>query len=571
MLILIILLNFLRFIGLETSPPGFYADESYGATQVICLSQTGADFFNHFLPLFSISGPGEPIYTPAYLYGQLAWTWLWGYSISAFRSYPAFITSLTIFFLYLYARKILNQKAAIYIAFAATIMPWAFQFSRIAWDPPLAPFFLILSLWCSTLKARWWIAGIPLALSIYSYPPLRIIAPLIWLFLPFVSIKRKLIVIGIALLVCVPLALQLKSEIFISRSNMLTIWSSTFYNSYRHYSLLELVIVFLKNWVAHFSPSFLFMQGENNLRHSVQAYGMLSWLDLMALIGMAYLFILRIFRGSPKPIFLHQQSLLVIFSAMGVLISIIPAALTNEASPHALRTISAWPFYAMLTGTILYRIEELFPKINLTAIVLVIGCTFFLSYQYYFFYKYPLISREGFEAGFSNNILYPRLASGEASCTDLRQQVKKMDLNTRIGEVIYFSKNGTGPITSYLNNHWYDREDWGIWSDGMNADIIIPVPHGMPKKIIVDLNVLITPVHPEQILEIWLNGKLQEKVAIRTSEPVQFEILLPELFDELKPLNIEFRTPNAISPLEAEISASDKRKLGVGLRNIKFL
>ena len=81
MLYLIILFNVLRFLGLEISPPGFYADESYGATQVMCVRQTGADFFGHFLPLFAISGPGEPIYTPTYLYGQILWTSIFGNSI----------------------------------------------------------------------------------------------------------------------------------------------------------------------------------------------------------------------------------------------------------------------------------------------------------------------------------------------------------------------------------------------------------------------------------------------------------------------------------------------------------
>ena len=141
MIFLILLFNVLRFIGLELSPPGFYADESYGATQVICLWQTGADFFGNKYPLFSISGPGEPIYSPTYLYGQLIWTAVFGHGIAAFRSYAAIITTLTVLFLYLYAKNLLNSKAALYIAFVATVMPWSWQFSRIAWDPPLAPFF----------------------------------------------------------------------------------------------------------------------------------------------------------------------------------------------------------------------------------------------------------------------------------------------------------------------------------------------------------------------------------------------------------------------------------------------
>ena len=52
MVYLIILLNIVRFIGLEYSAPGFYIDEVVGATQVICIAQTGFDFYGVHLSLF---------------------------------------------------------------------------------------------------------------------------------------------------------------------------------------------------------------------------------------------------------------------------------------------------------------------------------------------------------------------------------------------------------------------------------------------------------------------------------------------------------------------------------------
>ena len=570
MIILILLFIALRFIGLEISPPGFYADESYGATQVICLWQTGADFFGNTFPLFSISGPGEPIYSPTYLYGQLLWTSIFGHSIAAFRSYAAIITTLTIVFLYLYAKNIASARAALYIAFVATVMPWSWQFSRIAWDPPLAPLFLMLGLWLSTLKKRWWIAGLPLGLAIYSYPPLRIITPLLWLCLPNLSFKRKVVGLVVVFLTCIPLALQLQDENFLSRSNMLTIWSSTFYNPYRHYSIFELISVFWKNWIAHFSPSFLFIHGENNLRHSIQSFGMLSWLDLLALCGLIFLIISKLFTRKHENIFSSRQYQVLVIGLLGIGISLIPAALTNEASPHALRTISAWPFYALVSGIVLYRLGEVLPSRKVYLTILLIGSIFFANYQYHYFNTYPSIAREGFEAGFSNDILYPRLAKREIRCDELREQTKKMDRNTRIDEIIDFSKDGRGPITSYLNNHWYNREDWGIWSDGKNADLLITAPHGSPKRIIFMVNALITPNHPEQPLEIWVNNIFQKKLALQAPENNPIEVMLPEVFDDSKPIHIEFRTPSAVSPITAGISTNDGRILGIGLRTAEF-
>ena len=570
MILLVLLFNAVRFIGLEISPPGFYADESYGATQVICLWQTGADFFGNQFPLFSISGPGEPIYSPTYLYGQLLWTTLFGHSIAAFRSYAAITTTLTILFLYLYTKNLLKPKAALYIAFVATVMPWSWQFSRIAWDPPLAPLFLMLGLWVSTLKNGWWAAGFPLGLAIYSYPPLRIIVPLLWFCLPNISFKRKFVGLFVIFLTCIPLVLQLQDENFLSRSNMLTIWSSTFYNPYRHYSLFELIPVFLKNWGAHFSPSFLFIQGENNLRHSIQSFGMLSWLNLLSLGGLIYLVFSKLFNRKNGGIFSSKQYELLFIGVCGVCISLIPAALTNEASPHALRTISAWPFYAIFSGVVLFRLSEVLSSNKIYFATLFIGSIFFAGYQYRYFATYPEIAKEGFEAGFSNDILYPRLAKGEIKCDALRDQTRKMDRNTRINEIIDFSKDGRGPITSYLNNHWYDRENWGIWSDGKNADLLLTIPHGSPKRIIFEVNALITPNHPEQPVEIWINDIFRKKVVLTESEKNYIEVALPILPDDSKPLHVVFKTPNAMSPVSAGISLNDNRVLGIGLQSAVF-
>jgi hypothetical protein len=569
MLYLIILFNTLRFLGLEISPPGFYADESYGATQVMCIRETGADFFGHFLPLFAISGPGEPIYTPTYLYGQILWTSIFGNSIAAFRAFPAFITTLTILFLYLFVKNKINYRTALYVAFVASIMPWAFQFSRIAWDPPLAPCFLIMALWISTWHKRWWLTSIPLVLSIYSYPPLRIIAPLIWLLIPGISAKRKIVVLFITGFFCVPLLFQFQDENFANRSNMLALWSPAFYNPYRHLDLIELIPIFFRNFFAHFSFQFLFISGENNLRHSIQSFGMLSWLDTLALIGMLGLIVARVLRKIPN-IFENAQYQILGIALVGIVVGLIPAALTNEGSPHALRAISVWPFYALMTGIILSRMNDLFQSKKIALGLIVIGIIFFSLYQYHYFYKYPYFSQEAFEAGFSNDILYPKLLSGESSCSEIRAKVKVMDRNTRIGESIFFAKDSKGPITSYLNKHWHDREEWGIWSDGKNADLLIPLPNGNPRIIKIQFEAFLPPQHPYQHMEILINGRLLQKIKITQASGNTISLNLP---DDLKPdklLNIEFRTPNAVSPHLAGVSSSDRRVLGFGLVSVQF-
>jgi len=297
---------------------------------------------------------------------------------------------------------------------------------------------------------------------------------------------------------------------------------------------------------------------------------MLSWLDLIALLGLIYCFVAKVFFRKFKLLFVSQELKLITISLLGIEISIIPAALTNEGSPHALRTITAWPFYAISSGTILYQLGKLISTRKVYVATLLTGTIFFSLYQYSYFFQYPKFAKEGFEAGFSNEILYPRLVNGEVKCQDLRHEIKKMDRNTRINEIIDFSIDGRGPITSYLNNHWYDREYWGIWSDGKNADLLITAPQGSPKRVIFVVNALITPKHPEQLLEIWVNNIFQKKFVLNAPENNQIEVALPISFDDSKPLHIEFRTPNAVSPIAAGIPTNDPRILGIGLRTAEF-
>ena len=217
MIYFLIFLNGFKFFGLEYTPPGFYVDEVAGVVQALCLLQTGRDFYGDFLPLFA-PGVNDAFYTPAYLYGQAAWAALFGNSIFAFRAFIAFISALTIGLLYAWIKNESSKKIALYVAFAATIMPWSFHFSRIAWDPPLGVFFLIAALWANRRFANAFLTAALLTLAAYSYSPLRIAIPLIWLFYPGVNLKSKAWVCLWGLLLAIPLILQMQIPEFMARS-----------------------------------------------------------------------------------------------------------------------------------------------------------------------------------------------------------------------------------------------------------------------------------------------------------------------------------------------------------------
>jgi 4-amino-4-deoxy-L-arabinose transferase-like glycosyltransferase len=166
----------LRFVGLEHSPPGFYGDEVRAALNMICIGETGASAYGERWPAF-VRGAGGGFYTPPFLYFGALWAELFGYSIASFRAIAAFFSVLTIVALYGWVRRAAGHEIAAWSAFVAALSPWSFQFSRIAWDPPLAPAFLVLGLW-AWLNARavpaGLLSGALVALAMYAYPPTRI-------------------------------------------------------------------------------------------------------------------------------------------------------------------------------------------------------------------------------------------------------------------------------------------------------------------------------------------------------------------------------------------------------------
>ena len=139
----------LRFVVLEHSPPGFYGDEFRGALHAICIGETGESAYGERWPVF-VRGAGGGFYTPPFLYFSAVWAKVFGYSIASFRAIAAFFSVLTIVALYGWVRRAAGPEIAAWSAFVAALSPWSFQFSRIAWDPPLAPAFLMLGLWAWT-------------------------------------------------------------------------------------------------------------------------------------------------------------------------------------------------------------------------------------------------------------------------------------------------------------------------------------------------------------------------------------------------------------------------------------
>jgi len=113
------------------------------------------------------------------------------------------------------------------------------------------------------------------------------------------------------------------------RFGLISIWANK--------APLKVVVdLFLTNYVSYFSPNFLFLQGDANPRQNTEIGGMLLWVTAPLLIAG----ILVCWQRRRQP--------LVQFLIAAILLAPIAAALTNNGTPHALRSSVMLPFLIIL-------------------------------------------------------------------------------------------------------------------------------------------------------------------------------------------------------------------------------
>jgi hypothetical protein len=388
---LIALMGAIRFWGLDASPPGFFMDEAYIGAHVLCLAHTGHDADGRPWPLFSPSGGGGYA-SPTHLYPAAAWVRCFGGSIVALRAYAAFTMTLAIVGLFFLARRLMGMRGAIYTTLAASLSPFLFQFSRMAFDDPAA--FLLGLTWGAYffLRSAAWrdaiISAAFLSLAAYAYPSGRIVLPfafalLLWMKHGQRELRWAKVVafLGTGFALCLPLAIQTLRGGLMARYEEVGLFTA----QYRHAQGLEgprVWLVFLTNYLKHFSPNYLFIHGDSNLRHNSQFSGELSWLDTAAIVlGLVFL-ATRWRKGGAK------ADRVIVFALVGFVAGILPAAITWDGLPHSLRSAACWPFVALLTGRILSRLEE---EWNWSSPVFAgIAAVFAVGFLYHYFRFYPI-------------------------------------------------------------------------------------------------------------------------------------------------------------------------------------
>lgn len=443
----------LRLVGNTFSPPSPYWEEAALGYDAYSILRTGADHHGAAFPVVAFTSFGD--FKPSlYFYALVPSVAAFGLNTFAVRLPAALASAVMVWLLFRLLKKWSSERVALWSALVLAAQPWSWQVGRAGLETNLAACLLLLgTLLLSEAVDRvgkWHFLQLSLgaaasfALSMYAYHGARLLAPLLaaavfglntnW---PrrFSELKRLtaswLPAVLLAVAIVLPIGLALRTPAVQQRVAETSVFSSRWpveqSNRYREangYSLASRFVYhrywywlaqIASSYLSHFSPQFLFGQGDVNPRHTSQLFGALyPWELLTVLVGLAY----------GRRHFREQKRWRTVLALL--LLSPAAAALTH-ATPHALRALPLAPWLAVLSGIGLVeivtaaqkRFRRLGKLLPLGALGLLAGSLAVLVF--YYFSQYRIQYAQEWQYGYQELF------------TKLRQQQKG-------GEPIYVSR-----------------------------------------------------------------------------------------------------------------------------------
>jgi 4-amino-4-deoxy-L-arabinose transferase-like glycosyltransferase len=468
---ILILGTFLRVYRLAEVPLGFFRDEADKGYSAYSLLRTGRDLEGRAWPLQIRS---LRVYTsPIYQWAAIPFVAGGGLDEGMVRLPAAVVGSLTILAVFLLGRRLLGDPGGLVAAFLLAVSPWHLPLSRWANQGVFVPFFLSLAVYfylkfplTPTLSLRGrgrslatltpaplpggegsssaplgkggrgdlrrWLPGIVAGLlffcALFSYAPAKVFVPLFLAVLTLLSLRsggwkwkasRPEVWLSF-LALALPLAIYTALSWNEAGRRVGAVWIFSPGKGF-----VESIGDFLRGYLKHLSPAFLFLSGDSNPRHSVPGWGQLYHMEIcLVVLGL----VSAIRRRSWS-----DQVLLV-----WIVAALMPAALTREGLPHALRSVAAIPALALISASGLLYLWELteglrnesrwghLPAVGLSLVILAESVTFTVTY----FGKYPSQTYPYWEYGY-------------------REAVRVIEQHRRPGEEVFVR-----PVSDYAEVHF---------------------------------------------------------------------------------------------------------------------
>ncbi len=403
--IIILISVILRFYQTDKNPRAMYGDSLTGVYDAYSILKTGHDQKGNFFPLVFPLGGGRP---GGYIYATVPFVALFGPNALASRSVSVLSGIGIVILLYLLGKKFHSEKAGLAIAAAAALNPWSLSLSRGPFESHFALFLTLLGVYAFLrgLKNNLWflLFGLSFGLASQTYSTFRLTIPMLsvlllaWAttnsirlpgealrgYLKKTALLLSLAIIVLSTILSIYLTISRGSE---DRFGMINIFKNqdvrtTISQKIRneraldalpaplanplHTPHLELAGILAENYIQNFSPDFLFLHGDGQVRHNPAEMGGFFWIDIILLIiGLIYLF-------------KSDKKLLALLTGW---ILIAPTATSLVGGPHALRSSLLLPPLLILVGIGLWRL--FIHKSRFTPLIILLAVLFSVQFAYF--------------------------------------------------------------------------------------------------------------------------------------------------------------------------------------------
>jgi hypothetical protein len=368
LLVIILVINAVRFLYLEQAPYGMIFDEQTSGVTLQCLVENGmAPLSNQYYPLFGDVGIGNPK-PPTYMYPGMLWVKLFGFSPYSLRAFTAFFFSLALIGLFAIGWQLRGWRCGLWIMAAASISPWTWTISRVGQEPSFLLAYLIWGVFVTLRAKKYWefiLAGLLFAAAAYTYPPARMITPACIVLLSLYGVKylnwRKhwgLIIAAAFSIAIIPMILSVMSDpsqavrwqyVSITKPDYLAFVGKT--NSF-----IDILSIAWDNLLRHLDPTYLFFRGLPDWGVGTWHQGIVGWIGATAII-LGIFWLIRIFMIK-KDTVAPQTLAWIGFLVIALFVGVLPCAFTIMEYPgvgNNMRSISAWPFAMIAIGMIMHK------------------------------------------------------------------------------------------------------------------------------------------------------------------------------------------------------------------------
>ena len=171
------------------------------------------------------------------------------------------------------------------------------------------------------------------------------------------------------------------------------------------------------------------------------------------------------------------------------------------------------------------------------------------------------------------------LAPNWKSCKDcpviqenLRDELNRLTKQIVLNKPLGFGKGQLGNrFLVGVGGSWAWPEEWGIWSNGDQAKMILPLPQGKPpKQLKLTMRAFVSALHPKQDVEVFIDQMAPQSISLSNPDLNTWFIHLPPNIAEKKYLDLQFHFKSPASPKDVGGVPGDDRKLGIGLISAEF-